>query len=157
MVNAQDLKRVFRAIEKEDVAKAKELLESQISKDSINPGSRWMYARLLSCDSLSEYYDLDQARIYAQQAAVDFQRADEKIKLAFIMAPFSLLDIEKTNTDIENQTYEKVLSRYTLDAFHSFLSLYPKSAYNEGIFYNIDSLAFDSVTQIHNWKSYETM
>ena len=155
MVNAQDLKRVFRALEKEDVAKAKELLESQISKDSINPGSRWMYARLLSCDSLSEYYDLDQARIYAQQAAVDFQRANEKIKLAFIMAPFSLLDIEKTNTDIENQTYEKVLSRYTLDAFHSFLSLYPKSAYNEGIFYNIDSLAFDSVTQIHNWESYE--
>ena len=155
MVNAQDLKRVFRALEKEDVAKAKELLESQISKDSINPGSRWMYARLLSCDSLPEYYDLDQARIYAQQAVVDFQRADEKIKLAFIMAPFSLLDIEKTNTDIENQTYEKVLSRYTLDAFHSFLSLYPKSAYSEEFFYNIDSLAFDSVTQIHNWESYE--
>ena len=83
MVNAQDLKRVFRALEKEDVAKAKELLESQISKDSINPGSRWMYARLLSCDSLSEYYDLDQARIYAQQAAVDFQRADGKNKISF--------------------------------------------------------------------------
>jgi len=155
MVNAQDLKRVFRALEKEDAAKAKELLEIQISKDSINPGSRWMYARLLSCDSLPEYYDLDEARIYAQQAVVDFQRADEKIKLAFIMAPFSLLDIEKTNTDIENQTYEKVLSRYTLDAFHSFLSLYPKSAYSEEFFYKIDSLAFDSVTQIHNWESYE--
>jgi len=154
-VNAQDLKRVFRALEKEDVAKAKELLESQISQDSINPGSRWMYARLLSCDSLPEYYDLDKARIYAQQAVVDFQRANEKIKLAFIMAPFSLLDIEKTNTDIEKQTYEKVLSRYTLDAFHSFLSLYPKSAYREEFFYNIDSLAFDSVTQIHNWESYE--
>ena len=155
MVNAQDLKRVFRALEKEDAAKAKELLEIQISKDSINPGSRWMYARLLSCDSLPEYYDLDEARIYAQQAVVDFQRANEKIKLAFIMAPFSLLDIEKTNTDIEKQTYEKVLSRYTLDAFHSFLSLYPKSAYREEFFYNIDSLAFDSVTQIHNWESYE--
>ena len=155
MVNAQDLKRVFRALERKDVAKAKELLESQISKDSINPGSRWMYARLLSCDSLPEYYDLDQARIYAQRAVVDFQRADEKIKLTFIMDSFSLLDIEKTNTNIENQTYEKTLSRYTLDAFHYFLSLYPKSAYSEEFFYNIDSLAFDSVTQIHNWKSYE--
>tara|TARA_B110000046_G_scaffold153008_1_gene162373 strand:+ start:233 stop:2839 length:2607 start_codon:yes stop_codon:yes gene_type:complete len=155
IVNAQDLKRVFRTLEKEDVAKAKELLESQIAKDSINPGSRWMYARLLSCDSLPKYYDLDQARIYGQQAVADFQQADEKMTLAFITASFNLFDIEKTNTDIENQTYEKALYQYTMDAFHSFLSLYPKSIFTKGLLYNIDSLAFDSVTQIHNWRSYE--
>ena len=52
MVNAQDLKRVLKTLEKRDIEKAKELLESQISKDSINPGSKWMYARLLSSDCL---------------------------------------------------------------------------------------------------------
>ena len=55
MVNAQDLKRVLKTLEKRDIEKAKELLESQISKDSINPGSKWMYARLLSSDSLPQY------------------------------------------------------------------------------------------------------
>ena len=122
MVNAQDLKRVLKTLEKRDVAKAKELLESQISKDSINPGSKWMYARLLSCDSLPQYYDLDQARIYGQRAITDFQEADKKMKLAFTTASFNLLDIEKTNTNIENQTYDKILSQYTMDGFHFFLS-----------------------------------
>ena len=155
MVNAQDLKRVLKTLEKRDIAKAKELLESQISKDSINPGSKWIYARLLSCDSLPQYYDLDQARIYGQRAITDFQEANKKIKLAFTTASFNLLDIEKTNTDIENQTYEKILSQYTMDGFHFFLSLYPQSIYAESILYKIDSLAFDSVKQINNWKSYE--
>ena len=155
MVNAQDLKRVLKTLEKRDVAKAKELLESQISKDSINPGSKWMYARLLSCDSLPQYYDLDQARIYGQRAITDFQEADKKMKLAFTTASFNLLDIEKTNTDIENQTYDKILSQYTMGGFRFFLSLYPKSIYAESILYKIDSLAFDSVKQINNWKSYE--
>ena len=95
VIEAQDLKRVIRTLEKGDITKAKELLEIQISKDSINPGSRWMYARLLSCDSLPQYYDLDQARTYGQQAVSDFQQANEKIKLAFIETPFSLLDIQK--------------------------------------------------------------
>ena len=71
VVNAQDLKRVLKTLEKRDIAKAIELLDSQISKDSINPGSKWMYARLLSCDSLPQYYDLDEARIYGQQAITD--------------------------------------------------------------------------------------
>ena len=155
MVNAQDLKRVLKTLEKRDIVKAKELLESQISKDSINPGSKWMYARLLSCDSLPQYYDLDQARIYGQRAITDFQEADKKMKLAFTTASFNLLDIEKTNTNIENQTYEKILSQYTMDGFHFFLSLYPKSIYAESILYKIDSLAFDSVKQINNWESYE--
>ena len=155
VIEAQDLKRVIRTLEKGDITKAKELLEIQISKDSINPGSRWMYARLLSCDSLPQYYDLDQARTYGQQAVSDFQQANEKIKLAFIETPFSLLNIQKTNTDIENQTYEKVLSQYTMDDFRSFLSLYPKSVYKENILFRIDSLAFDSVQHINNWRSYE--
>ena len=155
MVNAQDLKRVFKTLEKKDITKAKELLESQISKDSINPGSKWIYARLLSCDSLPQYYDLDQARIYGQRAITDFQEANKKMKLAFTTASFSLRDIEKTNTDIENQTYEKILSQYTMNSFHFFISIYPKSIYTKNILYNIDSLAFDSVKQIHTWRSYE--
>ena len=82
--------------------------------------------RLLSCDSLPQYYDLDQARIYGQRAITDFQEADKKMKLAFTTASFNLLDIEKTNTNIENQTYEKILSQYTMDGFHFFFLYIPK-------------------------------
>ena len=80
----------------------------------------------LSCDSLPQYYDLDQARIYGQRAITDFQEADKKMKLAFTTASFNLLDIEKTNTNIENQTYEKILSQYTMDGFHFSFSISQK-------------------------------
>ena len=126
MVNAQDLKRVLKTLEKRDIEKAKELLESQISKDSINPGSKWMYARLLSSDSLPQYYDLDQARIYGQRAITDFQEANKKMKLAFTTASFNILDIEKLILILKIKPMKKFCLNIQWMAFIFFFLYIPK-------------------------------
>ena len=154
IVSAQDLRRIFRTLEKEELSKVFELLDADISKYPNNPGSRWMYARLLSCDTIPQFYYLNKARIYAEQAVLDFNTAEEKILNEFLAADFTLQDLETTLLDIEHQTKVAPSGSYNMSDLYSFLSSYPQSSQKASLLYIIDSLAFDSVAHLNDWNAY---
>ena len=68
----KDLKKIFRALDKEDLPKALELISESLSEQPVNPGARYVLAELLATDSLT-LFDLDSARQTIWQALEDYR------------------------------------------------------------------------------------
>ena len=61
----------------------------------MNPGSKWIYAQLLSTDSLP-FYDLEKSRDYINDALGDLESANEEQLEDFIKLEFDKGNLMKT-------------------------------------------------------------
>jgi len=152
--SATDLKRILRAIEKEDYTRALELLDKDLGEFPVNPGSKLIYAKLLSTDTLP-FYDLAGSRKLISSALEDLGKADPKTMEEFVKLGFSKSDIEETFADIRNQTYDQYSTQNSVIAYREFLELYTDAPQKETALGKIDSLAYIQTMEVNTWQDYE--
>lgn len=154
MVYAVNLRRIIRAIEKQDFEKAIEWLEEEIQDESVNPGAYLLYAQLLAEDSLS-FYDLDRAREYIFIAVDQNDTASTEIKEDLAKVSIYPITFDNTYEEIKGKVFSRTLSLNTEEEYEKFMRLYPGSDEAYLATEKRDSIVFDRTKKIDTWQAYQ--
>lgn len=152
--SGKDLKKIFRALDKEDLPKALELIEESLEEQPVNPGARYVLAQLLATDSLV-LYDLDSARITVWQALEDYQVADEDELEDLEKNEVNLQDIKSLDSLIREKHFEKALNLQTVDGFEAYMAWYPTDDRKLKLIKLRDSLVWRAVKPQYTSSAYQ--
>jgi hypothetical protein len=150
-----DLRKVMRALEKQDIEKAIKIIQNELSEEERRPGIKWIYAQLLATDSLP-IYDLDSARFYILQAEEDYLNASQDELKDFLRLEYTLDEIKSIALQIEVQFYQRAVRTALVNELEKFMRLYPDSDYFSEATFKRDSLAYNSTKSINTWQAYKT-
>ncbi len=150
----KDLKKIFRALDKEDLPKALELISESLLEQPVNPGARYVLAELLATDSLT-LFDLDSARVTIWQALEDYEIADEDELEDLEKNRVSLNDIQTLDTLIRDKHFTRALDNHTITGFEAYMGWYPKDLRNLKLVKLRDSLVWKDVKPQYTSKSYQ--
>ena len=151
--HGKDLKKIFRALEKQNLPKALKLISESLSEQPVNPGARYVLAGLLATDSLT-IFDLDSARTTIWQAMEDYDTADED-ELEDLEKNMILLDdFQELDTLIRDKHFARVLANHTISDFEAYLVWYPSDLRNPDLVKLRDSLVWRDVKPQYSSKAY---
>lgn len=152
--HSKDLKKIFRALDKEDLPKALELISESLSEKPVNPGARYVLASLLATDSLT-LFDLDSARKTVWQALEDYEEADEDELEDLEKNRVSLSDIQTLDTLVRNKHFERALDKHTILDFEGYMDWYPLDIRNPDLVKLRDSLVWRDIKPQYTSASYQ--
>ncbi|MDW3197012.1 MAG: WG repeat-containing protein [Cytophagales bacterium] len=152
--NAKDLKKIFRALEKEDLPKALELISESLSEEPVNPGARYVLAGLLATDSLT-LFDLDSARITVWQALEDYEQASEDELEDLEKNRVSIQNIQDLDTRIRDKHYARAMDTHTIVAFEAYMGWYAADPRNPNLVKLRDSLVWKEVKPQYTSTAYQ--
>jgi hypothetical protein len=148
-----NLKRILRQIEKGNFERALELLQEELVEEPHNPGIKWIYADLLSTDTLP-YYDLDLARTYIFQALDDYDSATNEFLEDFNDQGLDRNTLLSTNRKIRELSFLKIQALNTPEDYQQFFNWYPDSDLSTIAIKRRDSLAFLQTAKVNTWEAY---
>jgi hypothetical protein len=149
-----DEKKSLKLLEKKDYKKLIESLDKDIEKDSLNPGSYYIYSLLYNDpDYISN--NLDTSYYYVMKAKGLYPPSDEKDleKLNKVFINDSSLTAQKEKLDL--QAYERAKDEHTLDSYNFYIEKFSKSIYNTDAVMDRNALAFEYVKKKHTYEAYE--
>ncbi|MDH5608355.1 MAG: WG repeat-containing protein [Cyclobacteriaceae bacterium] len=151
--HGDDLRKILRLLEKHDFVQAIEVIRNDLKKEPVNPGTKWIYSRLLSADSL-EYYHLDSARQMIGEALTDYDSVDENYLSGFEKLGFGHADLVQTYDEIRKQYWEKTLREETKQAFEAFMAFYPNEEEYGDAVKRRDSIEYNVALQMDSWQAF---
>jgi tetratricopeptide (TPR) repeat protein len=151
---AGNLKRVLRAIEKQDYEKVFELLREEITDEPFNPGAYYIYANLLSTDSLPFYHPRE-ARNFILTAIEQYDTASTSVQQDLEKVSISYSDMERIYDRIKIQILDSAFYDNTVESYNTFLSYYPASKEADTVIFIRDSLVFEEVKMENTWQAYK--
>ncbi len=152
--SGKDLKKIFRALDKEDLPKALELIAESIAEEPVNPGARYVLAKLLATDSLT-LFDLDSARVTIWQALDDYESANEDELEDLQKNRVSLEDIQTQDTLIRDKHFSRTLAKHTITDFEGYMTLYPTDSRNTDLIKLRDSLVWKDIKPLYTSEAYQ--
>jgi hypothetical protein len=149
-----DEKKALKLLEKKDYVKLIEALDKDIDKDSLNPGSYYIFS-LLYNDPQYENHNLDTSYYYILKARDLYPPSDEKDleKLNKVLINDSSLTAQKEKLDL--QAYERAKKEHTLDAYNFYIELFNQSIYNTNAVMDRNALAFEYAKKKNTYEAYE--
>ncbi len=149
-----DLRRILRVLDRGDLEKTLELIQESLEVEEINPGVKWVYARILAEDSLGNY-DLDKARILIGESLDDYGRIDIDFKEDLLKVEVDSAVLVETYHQIESQYFQKTIEDNSVSSFEFFMESYPKSEFTSGAVRKRDSLAFLTTKEKNTWQEFQ--
>lgn len=149
----KDLKKIFRALDKEDLPKALELISESLEEQPINPGARYVLAGLLVNDSLT-LFDLDSARLTIWQAVEDYENADEDELEDLEKNSINIEDIRSLDTLVRDKHFNRAMSNHSILDFESYMGWYPSDLRNPNLIRLRDSLVWKDVKPQYTSNAY---
>ena len=150
----KDIRRIIRAIEKGDLEKTMELIQSSLEDDWANPGAKYFLAKHLAYDSLA-FFDIDSARSTILQGISDFEVANEDILEELVKNNLSLEDLQGLSKKIEDQHWYRALGALQVSVFQTFLDNYPRSAFSRVAEQKRDSLYWQEIRYNYSLDQYQ--
>ena len=149
-----DDKKALKLLEKKDYEKLIETLEKDIQKDSLNPGTYYIYS-LLYNDPNYQANNLDTAYHYILKAIALFPPGDEKEleKLNKLFINDSSLTSHKEKLD--QQTYERAREKHTLESYNYYIEEFHQSIYIDKAIMDRNALAFQMAEEENTYEAYE--
>lgn len=151
---AVNLKRIIRAIEKQEFARAIEWLDEEINEEPYNPGAYLLYAQLVAADTLP-FYDMEKARRYITTAIEQHDTASLEIKEDLKRAGIYSITFDNTYDEIKEHTFELIQKENTQQAYERFLDLYPDSQEAYIAVAKRDSIAYERTLEKDTWQAYK--
>lgn len=151
---AVNLKSIQRAIDKNKLKKAEKLILRSLEKDSLNPGAFYYYAVLFLREDFARA-DLDSARILINRSLETYQRSTEPVFNALEKAGVTHSHLIELKRDITQRAFSRSMERMSQQDFNRFMLHFPDASQFDQARYLRDSLAYDSVRQIHTWQAYQ--
>ncbi len=153
---AKDLKRIIRAIEKQDLERTLELIASSLENEKINPGAKYFLAKHLSYDSLA-MFNMDSARLVIADALKDYENASYEVLEELSKNGVRIDDLAAVSSKIENQHWRRALDLQSPSSYDRFLRLYPLSTFRNKAVRNRDSLNWERVRFGYDPESYAVL
>lgn len=147
-------KKALKLLEKKNYEKLIETLDKDIEKDSLNPGSYYIYS-LLYNDPDFINNNLDTSYYYILKARELYPPSEEKDleKLNKLSIDDASLTTQKEKLDL--QTYDRAKKEHSLDAYNFYIEQFDQSIYNTDAVMDRNSLAFEYAKKEHTYEAYE--
>ncbi|MDN4166734.1 WG repeat-containing protein [Cytophagales bacterium LB-30] len=118
--SAGPIKKVLKLIEKQKYEKAEKTVLRKLSKDSLNSGMRYAYARLWVTPDYPEYH-IDSAHRYIIQAQSDWAISSEKMKKKMKKDGLDSLGLQAFKQQVDSLAFARAQAADTLAAYQYFL------------------------------------
>jgi len=151
---ANDLRKVVKAVKKAEYNRAFILLSQSLEQESINPAAKWYLAELLSTDSI-DFYRLDSARSLIQDALIDFDSASQKTIELLTKQGYTRATLMSTFDKIKMISLRDAIKQNTVEALEQFTLWYPDSPGQQTVLRLRDSLSFLTATNENTWQAME--
>ncbi|GAB4233675.1 MAG: hypothetical protein Tsb0034_07000 [Ekhidna sp.] len=145
---AGTLDRIQKALEKQELEKAEELILKGYEKEPENPGIPFYHATLLFNASYQSYQP-DSARRAVNSALHLFENASEDRKAELADEGITREKIELLATKIKDFLFRQTLSELTISNIDRFMQHYPGSVYDDILTYKRDSINFDRAVSLN--------
>ncbi len=149
-----DEKKALKLLEKKNYEKLIETLDKDIEKDSLNPGSYYIYSLLYNEPGYIDS-NLDTSYYYVMKALELYPPSDDKDleKLNKVHINVSGLTTQKEKLDL--QAYERAKNEHTLEAYNFYIEQFGQSIYNTDAIMDRNALAFEYARKEHTYEAYE--
>lgn len=151
---ADKTKPALKALEKGEFDKVEELVLKSLEKDSINPGSKYVFS-LLYTTSAFPRYNVDSAHYFIKAAQTEFGLISEKDQESLIKDDVTQMLIQSHHSLVDSLAYTVALSKNSLSAYNYYIDRYGDSALLNEAIKNRNTVAFNLATQAGTWQSYK--
>lgn len=151
---AGQLKKIRKALEKEDFEKAEKRIIKALEKDSMHPGVDYFLSVLLVTDQYGEY-DIDSSWFWINKAISDLKVADVKKLKELQKADLQEEDFANQRALVGRLAFYQAYNRMNLPDFLHYLEHYKETEHYERATAIRDSLAFDLAKDENTWQVYE--
>ena len=154
-VVAQNSKRALSLLEKKDYLKVEQILRKSTEKDSINPGSYYVYSQLFLNESFPRY-NLDSSYLLILKAIDHLALVDQKEvdRLNKIQINDSTLWMQKDK--IDSLAYQLALNNNEESGYNLFLQKHPTARQVNQAKTLRDKVAYLEAEKINTYRSYKT-
>ncbi|MCP4459719.1 MAG: WG repeat-containing protein [Cytophagales bacterium] len=145
-IQAGDVRRVKKAMEKADYEKAEVLIKKSLANQEINPGVRYLYSVLYITPEFPRF-NIDNARNYIRRAIQDFEVANqddlEELTEEEITKSTLITHLER----IIQLAFEKARDQQSIMSWQTFIEFYPEAKQNGFAVDSRDSLIFQGINK----------
>lgn len=153
--NADKTKPALKALEKKEFEKVEELLLKSLEKDSINPGSKYVYSRLYTSADFVRY-NIDSAHFFIIAAQSEFAKLESKDQESLIKDDVTEMHLSTQHALVDSLAYAISVNKKTLDGYNHFVLNYSNaSQYPEAVKAR-NGIAFKLAADQGTWQAYKS-
>jgi len=153
--NADKTKPALKALEKKEFEKVEELLLKSLEKDSINPGSKYVFSRLYTSADFARY-NIDSAHFFIIAAQSEFAKLETKDRENLIKDDVTEMHLSTQHALVDSLAYATSVNKKTLDGYNHFVLNYPNaSQYPEAVKAR-NGIAFKLAADQGTWQAYKS-
>lgn len=151
---AQNSKRALSLLDKKDYLKVEQIFRKSIEKDSINPGSYYVYSQLFSSDSFPRY-NLDSSYLLILKAIDHFAIIDQKEVERLNKIPINDSTLLRQKNRIDSLAFLRVVNSNDESSYNIFLKKHPTAAQVNEVKTLRNKVAYQEAKNINTYQSYK--
>ncbi|MEQ6118226.1 WG repeat-containing protein [Reichenbachiella sp. MALMAid0571] len=152
---ADKTKSALKALEKGEYEKVEELILKSLEKDSINPGSKYVYSKLYSTTGFSRY-NVDSAHFFILRAQSEFTNLDDKEKESLIKDEVTEVHLSTQHAIVDSLAYAISLDKNSLEGYNYFILNYTSSVQYEEVVKLRNTVAYKLAADEGSWQAYKS-
>jgi hypothetical protein len=146
-------KRALKLLEKKDFKKLEEVLAKDVEKDSLNPGTYYIYS-LLYNDSLYNQVNLDTAYHYILKAEALYPDMELKDRKKLNKLNINDSSVQAHKSKLELQGYQRAKILHSIDDYNYYLENFSTSTYVNEAIQDRNALAYEMAEGENNYEAY---
>jgi len=143
-LQAGDIRRVKRAMEKGDYVKTEELILKYLEHADSRPGIKYLYSVLFLTPEFHRH-TIDSSAIFIRQALAEFDTAEEDVLEEMAEEGIDQETLTDHLSRITELAFDRAEKQSTISRWRAFIKAYPEAVQNPLAIDRLDSLAFDAV------------
>ncbi len=151
---ADKTKPALKALEKKEYGKVEELLLKALEKDTLSPGSFYVYSLLYVTDSFPRY-NIDTAHTHILKAEKNFILSSEKEKESLAKDNITQETLRKQHAYVDSLAFGRASRLNTLEALEHFTKHYPMAEQHSVGVAMLNTVAFDIAESKDTWQAYQ--
>jgi hypothetical protein len=144
-----------KALQKNQPAEARKLLNKELARQPGNAGAKYVYALLFLAGD-AQGPGLDSAYAYLKQAAQLFPRADAKTKRKWQKYGITDQAVAAKLAEVDSLAFTIARAAHTESAYQSFLGRFPDAPQRTEAVEKRNEIAFAKAVQSNTYESYKT-
>ncbi|WP_109829427.1 WG repeat-containing protein [Reichenbachiella versicolor] len=154
-VIGQKSRQAIKLLESQEYEKLIELQEKSVLKDSLNPATFYVYARIYTSQEY-DAYDIGMAHEYIIKSIDYLSEATEDHLKELERSEISKEDILELKHNIDELAYKEVVQAESIEACELYIYDYADSKWLSGAIELRNRLAFKEASRQNTWKAYQT-
>ncbi|MTI33381.1 WG repeat-containing protein [Xanthovirga aplysinae] len=153
ITQGQNLKKNLKLLDENDFDRLEKGIQASISKNNINPISRYSYSLLFVNDSFPRY-NVDSAYYYVLGAIVDLDSLDSKKSNRIVKAGLSIDTLQYQKSHLDSLAFNIALEKNTESDYQYFIGLHPDAKQVPEAIHRRNGLAFEKAQKLNTYRAF---